>query len=210
VRKIAIATLALGAVVSSFGTIPSASAATSADGRRCSFGSTTNPGAEPDTQTGQIQAGPAVINDGGTPPGVHSGHFVCTIQVSASTHAGPDAASVTGPDTTGVIAAQGQVTYTAGDDAPVYLCTEIVVDGQSWYYDDPTVVGATGTWTTSSSASCGLATSLDPGNDPTVLAIEGLIDAIICPVLAIVFPPEGDVTLPDPVGKVWDCPPYDA
>ena len=34
------------------------------------------------------------------------------------------------------------------------------------------------------------------------LPIFNLIDALSCPVLAIMFPPEGDVP------GLWDCPPY--
>jgi hypothetical protein len=171
----------------------------------CWFASLTDPSAEAGTQTGEITAGPAVIDDRATPPGVHSGHFVCTIQVGAAngTHAGADAAVVTGPESTAVIAAGGTVTYNAPYYEPVWLCTEIVVDGQSLYFDDPNDPTVNGSFSTSSSAACGLA--IDEGtDDPTITAIGELIDSIICPVLAIVFPPQGDIP------GVWDCPPYGA
>ncbi|MDQ1712228.1 MAG: hypothetical protein QOE45_1678, partial [Frankiaceae bacterium] len=169
-------------------------------------GSGTNPGAEPGTQTGQVTAGPAFIDDGATPPGVtHSGNFICTIQVGLtnSQHTGTDAAVVEGPTTPLVIAAQGQVTYTAGLLDPVYLCTEIVVDGTHLYFNDPNDPTANGNFDTTPNVDCGLATSEDSQT------IGEFIDSIICPFLALVFPPEGDIVLPDPIGKVWDCPPYD-
>jgi len=37
-------------------------------------------------------------------------------------------------------------------------------------------------------------------------------DPLVCPVLKTLLPPQGDVTVPDPldlgVGLLWDCPPY--
>ena len=46
--------------------------------------------------------------------------------------------------------------------------------------------------------------------DPRCWVTETLIDSFICgPVLSVLFPPEGDIVLPDPIGKFWDCPPYD-
>jgi hypothetical protein len=37
---------------------------------------------------------------------------------------------------------------------------------------------------------------------------DPIIETLACAVFTEVFPPEGDVVLPDPVGAVWDCPPY--
>jgi hypothetical protein len=44
-------------------------------------------------------------------------------------------------------------------------------------------------------------------NSPSVVCVAGIgcnsgLDPIICPVLAIVYPPEGDIP------GIWDCPPY--
>jgi hypothetical protein len=196
--------------MSSLGSIPAASAApstTGVDGFLCGFGSVPNPGTEPGTQTGQVTAGPAFIDDGATPPGVHSGNFICTIQVGLanSQHTGTDAAVVEGPTTTAVIAAQGQVTYTAALTDPVYLCTEIVVDGTHLYFNDPNDPTVNGSFDTSNTVRCGLNNS----DTPSECDFWCYIDTIICPVLALVFPPEGDIVLPDPIGKIWDCPPYD-
>jgi hypothetical protein len=128
-------------------------------GTLCGFGSGVT-----DSQTGYVTAGPAYIADGATPPGVHSGYFICTVQVDAPTHEGPDAA-VVGPDHAGsvavagpVFAAAGLVRYTAGPDSLVYLCTEVVVDGQHLYYADPGADPALQGWfDTSPSVSCSLA-----------------------------------------------------
>ncbi|MDQ1711402.1 MAG: hypothetical protein QOE45_852 [Frankiaceae bacterium] len=207
-KKIAIATLALGAVISSLGSIPAALAApstTGVDGFLCGFGSGTNLGAEPGTQTGQVTAGPAFIDDGATPPGVHSGRFICTIQVGYANkqHTGTDAAVVEGPTTTAVIAAQGQVTYRVGLLDSVYLCTEIVVDGTHLYFNDPNDPTVNGSFDTTPNVDCGWT-----GMEHTCGDCNNS-DETLCPIFASVFPPEGDIVLPDPVGKIWDCPPYD-
>jgi hypothetical protein len=210
-KRLPIAAVVAGAVISSLGSIPAASAApstTGVDGFLCGFGSGTNPGAEPGTQTGQVTAGPAFIDDGATPPGVtHSGNFICTVQVGLvnARHNGADAAVVEGPTTPLVIAAQGQVTYTAGLLDPVYLCTEIVVDGTHLYFNDPNDLTVNGSFDTSDTVDCGRSNS----GLPPVCDFECNMDTILCPDFARAFPPEGDIVLPQPVGKVWDCPPYD-
>jgi hypothetical protein len=208
VRTIAIPALVLGAIVASFGSIPAASAApngTGLDGFVCGLAGVVNPGASLYTETGQVTAGPAFIDDGANPPGVHSGNFICTVQTGAanSTHAGVDAAVVEGPTTTAVIAAQGQVFYfmtTPLDD--VYVCTEIVVDGTHLYFDDPHDRAVTGSFDTSPNVDCGAAARADGST------VGELLDSLVCPVLDRVLPPQGDVVLPV-LGKVWDCPPYD-
>ena len=42
-----------------------------------------------------------------------------------------------------------------------------------------------------------------PCHEP-IHELELLLDSVVCPVLAVVFPPQGDVP------GVWDCPPYGA
>jgi hypothetical protein len=202
VKKIAIATLALGAVISSLGSIPAASAApstTGVDGLLCNLALSADPGAEPGTQTGELTGGPALIDDGATPPGVHSGRFVCSVHVGNNTYAGAAAAVVEGPTTVGVIAAAGRVSFEAGPTDNVYICTEMVVDGTHLYFD-----GANGSFDTNPTVSCYWDVQVcdDCG-------VGSELDSVVCPLFALALPPEGDVVLPDPVGKVWDCPPYD-
>jgi hypothetical protein len=101
---------------------------------------------------------------------------------------------------TGFVHTEGTVTYSAAEGAHVEECTEI----------------------NGTTVSCGTADEqqippqevIDLLN--TIFAATGLIDPTICPILASLssvsaglITPEGDVILPDPIGKVWDCPPYD-
>jgi hypothetical protein len=77
-----------------------------------------------------------------------------------------------------------------------------VVDGTHLYFNDPNDPTVNGSFDTTPNVDCGLAAREDGQTT------GDFIDTIICPVLALVFPPEGDVFLPS-IGKVWDCPPYD-
>ncbi|MDQ1711406.1 MAG: hypothetical protein QOE45_856 [Frankiaceae bacterium] len=161
-RKFAVTTLAAGAIVASLASVPTASAApstTGLDGAVCTFVSVADPTAEPGTQTGWVLAGPALIDDGAFVPGVHSGSFICTVQVGpgGSTHVGSDAAVVVGPTTTAVIGAEGTLTYTAGVSDVVYVCTEIVVDGTHLYFNDPNNGLGGGSFDTAPGGSCGKA-----------------------------------------------------
>ncbi|MDQ1711407.1 MAG: hypothetical protein QOE45_857 [Frankiaceae bacterium] len=160
-RKLTLTAVAAGAIVASLASTPTASAALSdkgIDGLLCSAVTVSNPGAELGTQTGEVIAGPAVIDDGANLPGIHSGQFICTIQVGAanSTHAGTDTTRVTGPVTPGVIAAQGLVNFIAAPLDMVYMCTEVVIDGTHLYFNDPEDLLERGVFDTSSSVNCGL------------------------------------------------------
>jgi hypothetical protein len=195
VKKFAIAGLAAGTVLAF---APAAHAAADPQGLLCGFSSVTDPSIE-GSQTGEIDGGPLVL---GTDGGVYTGSLTCTIQTGTNdTHAEADAGSITGPTTTGVVAAGGTVTYEVGADEDVWLCTSVNVQGQGTLYYDET----TGTWGGSSGA-CALAISAET---PETGPIGSELDPILCPILSIVFPPEGDVVLPV-LGKIWDCPPYDA
>jgi hypothetical protein len=66
---------------------------------------------------------------------------------------------------------------------PVYLCTEVDVNGGSnFYWDDNNDALGSGTWTTSSSASCRLATGLF-GPNPVTPVLASL-NPIVCPLFA--------------------------
>ena len=205
-RKLALATLALAGLGSAFATVPAHAAVDDPFGLICQFASVTNPTQEAGHQTGQVSGGPLFLLDSTTNlPG--SGTLTCRVQVTTSNHTGTGPA-VTGHGTGVVTAGPSLLDYTAGPLDFVYLCGEFTddSDGTTYYWDDTNSVWAANDPT----VACGLADSPGSGGgDDPLLPIEELIDSIICPVLAIVFPPEGDIVLPDPIGKVWDCPPYD-
>lgn len=172
-------------------------------GSVCGFSSATDPQVE-GSQTSEVVGGPLVITDDAGIP--LTGEMFCTIQVNASTHAGPDACSLQGPTTPAVVAVTGTCTYAASPDDNVYLCTEIWVyyHGHKtlWWADsnDPLVEGR---WSEDPNSSCALATTVNGPDGAEV-------DPIVCPILALAFPPEGDIGLREPIGLLWDCPPYES
>ncbi|MDQ1711401.1 MAG: hypothetical protein QOE45_851, partial [Frankiaceae bacterium] len=96
-KSLAMAVLTVAALFSSLGSIPAASAApstTSVDGFLCDLEPGAVLAAELGTQISELTGGPALIDDGATPPGVHSGRFVCSVHVGLAnyTHAGAAAA----------------------------------------------------------------------------------------------------------------------
>ena len=202
-KKFAMAALAAGTILSSFA--GSATAGEPVDGPSgflCGFSSLSNPTAEAGTQTGEIDGGPLAIVD--AEGNVGSGTLTCTIQVNQGTHDGSGVAvSASG---TGVVAfGPTVVSYQADDDDIVFLCSEFTYanGGPTLYFhssEDPTVEGH---WSTASTSACAQATSANSGDvlEP-IRPIEELVDSLICPVLAVVFPPTGDIP------GVWDCPPY--
>ena len=189
-RKLFAAALAGGTALS-FASVAEAAPPTT-NVRRCSFASVSDPQVE-GSQTGEVNGGPILIGD-------QTGHLICTIQVNAPTHAGADSCSVTGPESTGAVAAAGTCTYATADDDNVYLCTEVNIGGVSWYLDDSANTPGVGTWSASADVACGLATNFKTPNGEE-------IDPLICPYLDDFFP-GGDIVLPDPIGLFWDCPPY--
>ena len=185
-------------------------------GRLCSFWSVTDPTVEGgQTQTGEINAGP-VTDD--TQVGATI-TVTCTIQVGAanSTHADTDAVACASTGT-GAVSVACQASYVSPEGQPVYLCTEVTVHGTTTYYRD----SVAGTWSSSPSVSCEDAamqqihtktlSDLIPQLAPVVdqLAQQVLSEVVqptICPVLAVLFPPEGDVVLLPAHGTIWDCDP---
>ena len=170
-------------------------------GRLCSFTSITDPTVEGGgTQTGQINAGP-ITDD--TQVGATI-TVTCTIQVGAanSTHAGADAVALSNTGT-GAVSLAGQANYLSPEGQPVYLCTEVTVNGTTYYRDS-----VNATWGTAGSP-CAEAISQEIFPGPLAPVIDAInqvlidvVDPAICPVLATLFPPEGDVP------PLWDCPPY--
>jgi hypothetical protein len=109
---------------------------------------------------------------------------------------------------TGLVTAQGQVTYNAAEGATVDECTEI--DG---------VTIECGAADTSQIPPQEVIDALDAvfaTLDSILIPIEEQLDPVICAVLSAAAPgipgviditPEGDTTLAV-VGPFWDCPPY--
>lgn len=197
-RTLAFVTLALAGLASTAAVPPAlADIPAQTPGLLCQFATFMDPTAAPGTQVGELSGGPALLTeqDGVTP---ESGTLTCRIQLDEATHAGTGP-SVSGHGTGVVTAGPGTVTWVEPPFTNVHLCTEFTDDSDAvtYYWDD-----SVGAWSTDINSRCD--GFQDPPRDPEP---DTLLDAIVCPVLAQAFPPEGDVVLPV-VGPVWDCPPY--
>jgi hypothetical protein len=196
-----LAALALAAAaLASPVTTGAAHAAPNPTGTLCGFAAVTDPQI-PGSYTGVIFGGPLAFPDDASLTVAYTGTLVCTVQVGTNdTHVETDSAPVYGNEGR-VSAAAGTATYDAGRDEPQYICSRVDFDGRpSLYWDD-----WAHDWSTSASVSCALAISAE---SPDLSPFATVLDPIVCPILALVLPPEGDLVLPV-LGKVWDCPPYD-
>ncbi len=211
-KKLALAAIVATTLAGSFtGTAVAGPEADGPTGFLCGFSSITNPNAEANTQTGEIDGGPLVVTTGeGATTAPASGTLTCTIQVGAnSTHAGADApgGKVSANGTGVVVIPPSVVSYTAAPEQAVYLCSQFTYTGGGTVYfhadndDDPST--DTGHWSADANSECGLAISASTPEEPgPVNELELLIDSLICPTLKTLLPPDGDVA------GVWDCPPY--
>ena len=219
--------------------------ATPSDQRLCSFASVTDPTVENgQTQTGQINGGPVTDERLGA-----TITLTCTIQVGGanSTHAGTDAVSLSNTGTnlaaacvssdhspywnTGFICpgvgvtVAGQASYVSPEGQPVYMCTQVTVNGEVYYRDS-----VNATWSASASVTCSEAISqeilpgpLGPVFDILFPIIDGVlvtlfdaltqfekdvVDPQLCPQLAARSPGAGGVII-TPEGDVYiDAVPY--
>jgi hypothetical protein len=221
-RKLAIATLALGALATTFVTPATAAEPTTPPDQTCSFTSVTDPSPEAgeNAQFGYIDGGPILQN----------GTITCTIQVGGAFHSSANnGASASATGTNGfTYLPPTLVSYSSPPLTPVYLCTQFTdTDNVTWYWDD-----IPGDWTTDPNSDCGLAISggtSDPIFDPVFELIDTIfdlltqvekdvIDPVVCPALALL-----DDIVPDVAGVleiqddgdlyvagefIWDCPPY--
>lgn len=197
-----------------------------ADGKRCGLASATDPTIEEGAvQTGIITGGPLVA----TAPGATIS-MRCTVQVgmSNSTHAGADSCSAaTAPQLQSTALPPTLCTYAAPEGQPVFLCTEVTVNGMTWYWDGNPP--GTGSWTPSSLGACLEAISQEivipfPAqvDDPTACAaLQALApgggniyigwdgDLYILGVWVLDCPPHGNPTTPPPPPCVYsDHRPY--
>ncbi|MDQ1711084.1 MAG: hypothetical protein QOE45_534 [Frankiaceae bacterium] len=206
--RIVIVVAAIAALV-----IPGVPAVATSDpgGVSCGFSWGLEPGGPPDEQLVIIQGGPLVVAElprgdwprtEPTDPGWDalanpvSATLTCSMR-SGSTYASPAFASVSGSGTGVVIIPPTAATYISS--YPGYPCAEVeLTDAHGTvthlYFDD-----RAREFTTDPSVPCYVERSLE---DP-------IDERVTCPVLEEAFPPEGDVIAPDPVGKLWDCRPYD-
>jgi hypothetical protein len=211
-RSTAIAALALAGVVSTFAATPARADAPIGAGLICQFATVVDPTAEPGTQSGELSGGPVLLTeqDGFTP---ETGTLTCRVQVGTSDHTGSGPA-VSGHGTGAITAGPAVVNILANAD--VYLCSEFTddSDGVTYYWD-----AVAGEWSADPNTPCEPSFPLDCADCPPYIrdllrdlfnlsssldsdTRKRLLDSILCPILAQVFPPEGDIP------GVWDCPPY--
>jgi hypothetical protein len=183
-------------------------------GSRCGLSTLIHP-TDTSKTLAQLNGGPLVVSDDESDDPVYAS-LTCSIHLGVANvrHSGADAASATSPTTpTVVMLPPTLVEYDWLPAQNLYLCAQVdVVGGPTWYWARDT--RQTGQWSTDPESECTYDT--DEGEEfvpdevwDLVDAVDGLIgdaehlvDAVTCPALATLYPPEGDV--PD----VWDCPPY--
>ena len=167
------------------------------DGVLCGFATVIDLSAEEGTQSGVLWGGPVLLTErnGITP---ETGTLLCRVQVVDSFTSNHDGAGpyVDDDGPRGVFLAGPQIiTIQRTGTQNVFLCAEFVDSGIPYYWDS-----ASQNWSTSSNVPCDLSITGDGGDGPR--DIEVLIDSIVCPLVALLLPPEGDIP------GIWDCPPY--
>lgn len=196
---------ALLGLLASLAFAPAAHAFPAPAGALCGV-ATANSAPAPGTQNGFVLSGPVAMRDS-NPRIVHTGYVACAVQVNAAAHSAADVcatATLIGP--VSAVLPPVPCSYPATANDTVYVCTSVHITGQpALYYDD-----TAGVWSTSSAAPCAPATRLRCDNSEPACAtangvltpVKDTLDQLLCPPLALVFPPQGDVP------PVWDCPPY--
>lgn len=164
------------------------------DANRCGLVSTldlTVDGSYP--ETGVLFSGPVATD---VPGGSIS--VTCAIQTTDSRHLGDDDVAITSnPQTQVAVLAAHQVSYEMPSHALVHVCTSVVVNGTTYYWD---TIGAA--WSTSSAVSCDTAIfAYAPGLLEPFTGVLTVADPVLCPTLRGFFPPEGDAY------PLWNCPP---
>lgn len=193
--------LVLAALVAAFGpviaNVPAHAAVDQPVGAGCRFERATEPAADTGMRTGELSGGPLVLVDSTTHlPG--AGTLTCRVQANVGDHTGTGGASISAHGRLVVLTPPVQVTIVATYADNVYVCTAFTddSDGTTYYFDDEAQ-----RWSTDPGVACDLVIEATPDDEPG--PFQQRVDAIVCPLLAVVFPPEGDVA------AVWDCPPYD-
>lgn len=159
-------------------------------GRRCRFVSNTDVSAEPDTQTGEQDAGPLIISAAAE---VQCRIYVNGVEKARTAMHTADA----GPAHVGAVA--GQVAYHSVPGDVVAQCTVVQYDSGTteWYHAGTTTAG-TGYWKVAT-----LTDPLVPGQCAQAITID--VNPQVCPVLLAIDSRIHDTTLED----TWqDCGPY--
>jgi hypothetical protein len=144
---------------------------------------------QPDTYVGVL--GARVVSTTTTPPGPAAATVTCELKVNGNT---ADSLVVSG---SGVEVGAKPTTYVAATGDVVSLCTTVEYAADA----------------TATDTSCGNSINVQVPPQQVIDLLDGvfttlsdleiaLIDPIVCPILG------GDLVLPDPIGVVWDCPPY--
>jgi hypothetical protein len=181
-----------------------AAAAPAPVGNPCTYASTD--AGSPGTQNGVLFGGPLVLTDDTNPAVVYSGTLTCTAQygIFNSQHSDGGHVCATSGPTTGVVVVAEPVLcsfpapgYGPGWPEEMYVCAQLdLVTGGTLYYQEG------GGWTTNANTDCVRLANASVTDETLTQPLHDLLDPLICPVLAVFFPPEGDV------GIFWDCPPY--
>lgn len=195
--------LVAGAVLAALLPGPAQAAAPDAEGVLCGFASTGHP-TDAGVQVGEIDGGPlavANVDDAFAQPVTAT--LTCAIHVGWGnlTHAGSDAVSASATGNAVVTLPPTVVSYKYDPYTfeVIAVCTELAVtdghgDTYHLYYD-----GFREEFSSSPNVECQWAWGEPPPPPPPIWE---RVDAIVCPIFAVVFPPYGDI--PD----IWDCPPY--
>jgi len=184
-----------------------------AEGRRCTFASVTDPTLpDEEVQTGQINGGPLVADQPGA-----TIQLICTLQTSAANqaHNGTDACAVIGtPSLQVATAGPATCSYASPEGQPVYMCSQVNINGVPYYWDGDPLSATAGTWSLSSSVGCNLAISQEIFPGPICLVTPTLYttlggngtDYLVFGGGALMIGPDGDVI----VAGFWiDCLPRD-
>ena len=184
------------------------------------------------TSPGVFTGGPVAVVAGDPSGNPVSVTLTCSIR-SGATHTAPVIASASASGTSVVTLPPTPFDWDVEPDTVVSLCTALtVVDAHGEthrLYWNPYSGGGDGRFSTSDTAACDLPCTLEypssctpPCEDDAIQlhcivpAVLDLVDAVfidvvdpaVCPVLAQMFPPEGDVDYPVLGDPLWDCPPY--
>ena len=176
---------------------PGRAAAGEPAGADCGFASVEWPGST--RQVGELDAGPILLDDDVAAPAA-SGTVTCRLLVGGWRHVDPAAVTVTSePGARVVYVPPTRIEYENPGSDDVYLCTRVDVAGRGPLYLD----SERDVWSADPYVPCGAAWGNDPDPDPSP-GLEPYVDMVVCPVLAVAFPPQGDVP------GIWDCPPYES
>jgi hypothetical protein len=184
-------------------------------GDLCEFFSYVDPTGGARTETGRLYGGPLAVADlptmlGSAGEDVLGNPVSVRLDCTISADAVPIAAT-SGSGKVLVVAPPVPLAYSV-DTNYLTMCSAVTItqlggSPERYYWDY-----AANRFTTDPAATCytyqfacPLSSENCGGGGPST---EEYVDLLVCPVFALVFPPEGDVVLPDPVGPIWDCPPY--